>query len=91
MLIITMTLGLLAIKKMSWEIEIHWHHILGFITLVAVGLIVIGGFMVGITLNTLRWNTAFVLKMKLGHKIFGYLLLALSQFAILTGGQKYTI
>jgi len=37
--------------------------------LVAIGLIAIGGLMVGITLNTLRWNTAFVLKMKLGHKV----------------------
>ncbi|CDW78026.1 UNKNOWN [Stylonychia lemnae] len=35
-LIITMTMGLLAIKKSGWIIEIGWHHIMGFITLLAV-------------------------------------------------------
>lgn len=34
-----------------------------------VGLIVIGGFFGYLMMNKLRWNTALILKIKLGHKV----------------------
>lgn len=71
--IITMTMGLLAMKKGNWLIEISWHTIMGFGILVAVGLIMIGGFLSAILMNTMRWNTALLLKIKLGHRVIKYL------------------
>jgi hypothetical protein len=47
----------------------EWHHGTGLAPLFGVCLLPIGGILVQIYLNTLRWNTAFVLKMKLGHKV----------------------
>ncbi|CDW78413.1 cytochrome b5-like heme steroid binding domain containing protein [Stylonychia lemnae] len=88
--ITTFVMGYLALQKRKFKIEREYHHATGFGCFVGVGLLPIGGFVVAILLNTLRWNTGFVLKMKLGHKIFGYTLIALSQFAILTGGLKWS-
>ena len=65
--IITMVMGLLAMKTSSWEIEKAWHTMMGFIILCAVGLVMLGGFFVGGMLYCSRWNTALVLKIKLGH------------------------
>lgn len=67
--IITMVMGLLAMKKGDWKIQKGWHTIMGFIILCAVGLVMIGGFIVGAMLFCSRWNTSFVLKIKLGHKV----------------------
>lgn len=40
---------------------------MGFVILVAVGFIVIGGIVTAIVLYNIRWNTALVLKLKFGH------------------------
>lgn len=76
-------------KNLQWEIEVDWHNIIGFIVMVLVGCIVIGGFMVAIFMNTLRWNTTMILKMKTGHKLFGFFMILLSQFSVLSGGLKW--
>lgn len=44
--IITMTMGLLAMKRGDWKIEKMWHSIMGFIILCMVGLLCIGGLIV---------------------------------------------
>jgi hypothetical protein len=65
--IITMVMGLLAIKRGNWEIEKGWHTLMGFTILCAVGLVIIGGLIVGGMLYFTRWNTSLILKIKLGH------------------------
>lgn len=42
---------------------------MGFITMCIVVMIAFGGLVLAIVLNTLRWNTALILRMKLGHKV----------------------
>eukprot|EP00347_Sterkiella_histriomuscorum_P024123 403332230 len=89
-LILTLVMGLLAMQKGSWEISKLWHTLMGFIIMVAVGFIVIGGIMTGVQLYAVRWNTQLVLRVKLGHKIFGYILIFVSQIAIVLGGFKWS-
>jgi hypothetical protein len=40
-------------------------------------------------LEKTTWNTALALKIKMGHKLFGYLVLLVSQVALVTGGLAY--
>jgi len=70
--ILTMTYGLLIMKELGWKILKDWHPIIGFIILIFVGLIVVGGFFVGALLNSLRWRTGLVLKIKIGHRVNFY-------------------
>lgn len=42
-LIITLVMGLLAMKRGNWEIEKLWHTVMGFAILLAVVIVVIGG------------------------------------------------
>ena len=89
-LIITLVMGLLAMKRGGWKIDIMWHTVMGFIIMVAVGVIVLGGVIAAIASYSVRWNTALVLKIKFGHKLFGYLMIFLSQIAIVLGGYKWS-
>ncbi len=57
MLIITLTMGILGIQHSYNQILVGWHYIMGFIVLCLVSLIVIGGIMNSVILNTLRWKT----------------------------------
>lgn len=66
-LIITLVMGLLAMKRGSWEIEKLWHTLMGFAIMCAVGFLVIGGIFTAAQLYFVRWNTALILRIKLGH------------------------
>jgi len=68
-LIITLTLGLLAIKKLDWKLTSNPHNVIGFIVMVWVGLISFGGIFARSRLNRARWNTKFALRIKKMHKV----------------------
>ena len=40
-------------------------------------------------LEKTTWNTVLAVRIKMGHKLFGYLVLLVSQVALLTGGLAY--
>ena len=40
-------------------------------------------------MQRLRWRTKDVLRVKMGHRIFGYFMLLLSEAAIITGSLRY--
>ena len=67
--LITLIMGLIAVKKAGWEVENSLHTIIGFIVTVVVTFIVLGGVFTRIMMNRLRWKTHLILKIKLGHRV----------------------
>lgn len=49
----------------------------------------IGGITSRLLLEKSKWNTALVLRIKMGHKLFGYLVILVSQVSLVTGGIAY--
>lgn len=49
-----------------------------------------GGVVARYTSENSRWNTASTLRMKLGHKIFGYLTLFVAHITLILGGLSYS-
>jgi hypothetical protein len=72
-LVLTLSYGLLMMKEMGWEIIKDWHPIIGFLVLISISLIVIGGLFSGILMSSLRWKTGVVMKIKNGHKVCYFL------------------
>ena len=77
-MLITLIIGGLAINRLGGEIELGWHTTIGFIIFLVVTLIVLGGVTVRILLRRLTWKTSTALLVKLVHKIFAYLVIALA-------------
>ena len=59
------------------------------IILSLVVLIILGGVFNRIMMQRLRWRTKDVLRVKAGHRYFGFLMLLLSEAAIVSGSLKY--
>lgn len=89
-LIGTYIVGFIAMEELGWDIANLPHTIVGFIILVLVGLIVIGGIIAKFTMVTYKWKTKGLLINKYGHKFFGYFMIAFSQVSIILGIVKYT-
>lgn len=88
-LVITWTMAMLALKRSGWRVEAGVHQILGVVILSLVTVIVLGGVFNRITMQRLRWRTADMLRVKRGHRYFGFFMLLLSEAAIITGSLKY--
>jgi cytochrome b561 len=58
--------------------------------MVFVLLVVFGGFFLKSIMSEMKWKTGLMLKMKLFHKIFGYILLAIAQINIILGIIRYS-
>ncbi len=86
---LVLAFGLLAMQRLDWNVEKDWHNIIGFIVMILVAILALGGILIGTLLNTLRWKTALLMKFKAGHKLFGMLMITLSQISVLTGGLKW--
>lgn len=76
--LITLILGIMAVKRAGWEVVNSWHTVIGFIILVVVTLITVGGVFSRSMMRRLKWKTHVALKIKTGHRIFGLLLITLS-------------
>lgn len=68
-LAITVTMALLTLKRNHWEVNSGWHDILGVIILASIILLSLGGYFAGIMMNKIKWNTAQIIKLKMGHKV----------------------
>mmetsp|Transcript_29444 Transcript_29444/g.28588 ORF Transcript_29444/g.28588 Transcript_29444/m.28588 type:complete len:135 (-) Transcript_29444:1232-1636(-) len=84
-----MVFSLLAFREEGWELEGDLHPILGFISLLTVGLISIGGLLQLVMKRYSKWKTTIILWVALAHKVFGILIIVVSQIAILTGILTY--
>jgi hypothetical protein len=88
-LLITMTVAFLTLARKEWTITSGPHEILGVVILSLVLLIVLGGVFNRSMMQRLRWRSSLMFRIKMGHRLFGYLMLLLSEIAILTGSLKY--
>lgn len=68
-LILTFVLGLIAMKEVGWVIDNYPHTYMGFIMLVLVGLLVIGGYFTRFTMLMFKWKTKKMLQGKMMHKV----------------------
>ena len=84
--ILTITPGLLGIK----DFIVNFHVLLGAIILLLVLILTLYGYF-ALYYQRYRgeWNSGRVAKIKLPHKILGYILLLISQVAIVTGVMNY--
>jgi hypothetical protein len=88
-LLITWIFAMLALRRKGWEVEVGVHQVLGVTILSLVTLIVVFGVINRIMMQRLRWRTADLLKIKKGHRWFGYFMLLLTETAIISGSLKY--
>lgn len=86
----TVAMAMWVIVEDNWKIKKGLHPALGLGILIAVSLPALGGILSRRTSDHSRWNTASFLKVKLGHKLFGYLILFVSQVALLLGCLSYS-
>eukprot|EP00350_Pseudokeronopsis_sp_OXSARD2_P005261 CAMPEP_0170545666 /NCGR_PEP_ID=MMETSP0211-20121228/4033_1 /TAXON_ID=311385 /ORGANISM="Pseudokeronopsis sp., Strain OXSARD2" /LENGTH=134 /DNA_ID=CAMNT_0010849687 /DNA_START=32 /DNA_END=436 /DNA_ORIENTATION=- len=84
-----MVFALLAFRELHWELEGDLHPILGFISLLTVGLIALGGLLQVVMKRYSKWKTALIRWVALAHKVFGILIIVVAQVAILTGILSY--
>ena len=68
-LVLTFAFGLLIMKEIGWKIIKDWHPIIGFLVLLSVGMIAIGGLFSGVLMNSIRWKTGAVMRIKKMHKV----------------------
>ena len=72
-LLMTLIMGFLGIKHMSWTITNDLHSVMGFIVLLLIFFITVGGVFTRSMMNRIKWNTALILKIKTGHRVRSYL------------------
>ena len=84
------TLAMLTFKDNKWSLNEGLHPALGLTVVCIMSALTIGGITTRLLLERTRWNTALALRIKTGHKFFGYLTLLISQINIYFGGQAYS-
>lgn len=85
----TMIMALWVISKNNWTLGSGLHPAFGLSMLICVSLPIFGGIFARYTSENSRWNTAKTLKMKIGHKVLGYLVLFTAQITLILGGLSY--
>jgi Cytochrome b5-like Heme/Steroid binding domain len=65
------------------------HPALGLSVVVCMSALTIGGITSRLLLEKAKWNTSLALNIKMGHKLFGYLVIFVSQVTLVTGGLAY--
>ena len=85
----TFTIAMLTFKQDEWELKPGLHPALGLTVVCCMSALTIGGIVARMLLEKTTWNTVLAVRIKMGHKLFGYLVLLVSQVALLTGGLAY--
>lgn len=62
---------------------------MGLTIVISMSLLTIGGITARMILEKSKWNTVLAMRIKLGHKIFGCLVIFLAQINIILGGISY--
>jgi hypothetical protein len=66
------------------------HNIIGFIMFCMVGLVTIGGLAVSASKWLIQWNTKLVLKIRLVHKLFGFVIWLIGIVTLCFGIKSYS-
>jgi len=86
----TLTIAMLTFKQDEWELKPGLHPALGLTVVVCMSALTIGGITTRMLLEKTVWNTVLALRIKMGHKLLGYIVILVSQVALLTGGIAYS-
>lgn len=62
---------------------------MGLTIVVTMSLLTIGGITARMFLEKSRWNSVMALRIKLGHKLFGAVVMLLAQITLVLGGIAY--
>jgi hypothetical protein len=68
----------------------HIHNLIGFIVLCMVVLVSIGGIATTCVKRNVTWNTSFIVRFKIFHRTFGFLIWLLGIFATCFGLKSYS-
>jgi glucan phosphoethanolaminetransferase (alkaline phosphatase superfamily) len=74
----TFIMAMLTFKNDDWEIKSGYHPAIGLTIVITMSLLTIGGITARTVLEKSKWNTILALRIKLGHKIFGLLVIFLA-------------
>ena len=74
----TFTMAMLTLNHDGWELEDGLHNAMGLTILITMSLLTIGGITARIILERSKWNTVLALRIKLGHKVFGWVVIFLA-------------
>jgi len=85
----TFIMAMFTFNRNNWNLADGLHPALGLTMVCCVSALTIGGITARMLLEKTTWNTTLALRIKMGHKLFGYLVLFVSQVALLTGGLSY--
>eukprot|EP00347_Sterkiella_histriomuscorum_P018114 403346733 len=88
-LVITIVMSIIGIKRMDWKLKDEPHFILGLIVFFGITFLSVGGIITKSTMNRLKWKTHTILTLKFIHKSYGYCLLLIGQYAVLSGIRQY--
>jgi hypothetical protein len=82
-------MAMFTFKQDEWEIKPGYHPAMGLTIVITMSLLTIGGITARMILEKSRWNTVLALRIKLGHKLFGCVVMFLAQITLVLGGIAY--
>ena len=82
-------MAMFTFKQDEWKLKPGYHPAMGLTIVITMSLLTIGGITARTVLERLKWNTALALKIKLGHKLFGSVVMILAQITLILGGKAY--
>ena len=85
-LILTSVYTFLAFSYFKWKIRPTWHDWLGTIDLILIFILDGQGLALRLLQNRLKWRTPWILNLRITHQVLSYVMILVSQAAILTGG-----
>lgn len=68
----------------------HLHNLVGFIILCLVTLISLGGMATAFVKRSVKWNTKFIVRFKVAHRVLGFLTWLFAIFVTCTGLESYS-
>jgi len=74
----TFVMAMFTFKQDEWEIKPGYHPAMGLTIVITMSLLTIGGITARMILEKSRWNTVLALRIKLGHKLFGCVVMFLA-------------
>jgi hypothetical protein len=83
------TMAMFTFNQDEWELKPGYHPAMGLTIVVTMSLLTIGGITSRLLLEKSKWKTVTALRVKMGHKLFGWLVIFLAQVTILLGGLAY--
>jgi hypothetical protein len=86
----TFTMAMVTFNNKGWNLNPGLHAAFGLTIVITMSLLTIGGITSRLFLEKSKWNTMFTLRVKLGHKVLGLLVIFIAQLNLIMGGISYS-